>query len=101
MSVTLKIVSYADGTASPLDGQYLVDYDPTWVYHPVMNDAGFAKLVRKLETTADRSKAKLYATPTLAFEEWRRVSPNRPLRPGPDYQPNRPLTAFSIEVEKV
>jgi hypothetical protein len=46
--------------------------------------------------TSERSKAMTWATAAEAMECWRQQSKVTPLRP--DGRPNRPLTAFSIEI---
>ena len=48
--------------------------------------------------TADRSQALAFATYREAFEAWRAVPESRPVRP--DGEPNRPLTAFTVEIEE-
>jgi len=49
--------------------------------------------------TDDVTKAKTFPTFADAMECWKAESSIRPVRP--DGRPNRPLTAFSITVEKV
>lgn len=89
MTVTLKFIGFANGEPAPISGHYLVKYDPT-----------IDKEQRiLLETTTDRSKAKKFANPGEAFSEWKRVSPNVPIRY--DGKPNRPLTAYTVEIEEL
>lgn len=45
------------------------------------------------------TKAKRFATAEEALTFYRTVSPSRPTRP--DGEPNRPLTAFSVEVRRI
>lgn len=82
----IKFICYASGALSSIDGLYLVRYDPT------IKDGVFF-----LDTTDDPRKAKTFDPPGLAMEEWMRVSPNMPTRLW-DGKPNRPLTAWSIEI---
>lgn len=49
-------------------------------------------------TTLVRSEALTFPSQREAFEFWRQRSTRRPLRP--DGRPNRPLTAFTIEIEE-
>lgn len=49
--------------------------------------------------TTDPGEAFLFETSTDAFELWRRVPRNRPFRP--DGEPNRPLTVFSVAIERL
>ena len=49
-----------------------------------------------VEVTQDIDKAHLFASMEEAMETWRRQSKAVPLRP--DGKPNRPLTAFTVEV---
>lgn len=49
--------------------------------------------------TGDVSKAKQFGSFSEAMECWKAESTIRPIRP--DGKPNRPLTAYSITVEKV
>jgi hypothetical protein len=65
--------------------QYLLSYDPE-----AYNGRGFA------EWTNDIERAMRFRTAGEAWMLWRRPSRVRPVRE--DGQPNRPLTAFSIEV---
>ena len=49
--------------------------------------------------TNDINKAKKFATVRDAMECWRAQSRVRPMRP--DFEPNRPLTAWSVTLEEV
>lgn len=94
MAVVILLVTYADGHTTPVDGQYLVDYDPTWL------DIGeYGLLIKTLKTSPDIADAKRFDDAGAAFECWRMVSPNNPMRP--DGKPNRPLTAFTVELVTV
>lgn len=72
------------GVATPA-GLYLVDYDPDG------ND-GYGDA----EFTNDPNKARTFTTQMEAYELWRAVPTVRPNRT--DGNPNRPLTAYTIEV---
>lgn len=49
--------------------------------------------------TENRFDAMLFADHKTAFEIWRKQSETLPLRP--DGKPNRPLTAFTVEIESI
>lgn len=83
----IKLICLADGRPSPLDGQYVKEYDPDCPGHP-----GFVHLV----TTPDPEEA-LNLPTAECFELWHRVSKRDPVRP--DGKPNRPLTAYTAEIE--
>lgn len=68
-------------------GAYLRSYNPE-----AYRGRGFA------EWTTELSEAKRYESAADAFTEWTRVPKGRPRRE--DGKPNKPLTAYSIEVVK-
>ena len=75
------------------DGQWLVAYDP---------DGGPAHIdypTGSFETDSDPAKALRFPDMVTAWKLWRTTSTRTPLRP--DGRPNRPLTAFTIRVEKL
>lgn len=84
--VAIQIVGLYDGTVTEFDGQYVVDYDPKprmgpdgpWIY---------------LTATDDPAKARQFESAADALEFWRASYGLRP-----DGKPNRPLTAYTIEV---
>jgi hypothetical protein len=87
----IRIKGLVTGRRTAFDGQFLVDYDPgSNGREPGTQDPMTCRLV----TTPDRASAK-EMTPAEAFELWKRVDPRQPTRP--DGQPNRPLTAFTVE----
>ena len=87
MPVLMKLIQDAAGLKPPLpDPTYLQDFDPD--RHDGRGEIG---------TTRDRGKAMRFANAGEALETWRRPSEVRPLRP--DGKPNRPLTAFTVEIE--
>jgi hypothetical protein len=84
MSRVIQIISLADGRTTDLDGQYVVEYDPgrdgpEWGFHII--------------TTTDIDKATRFDDPITV---WRSVDPRQPERP--DGKPNRPLTAWTINM---
>jgi hypothetical protein len=71
----------------PWAGAYLKAYDPE-----AHDGQGFA------EWTMDPAEALRFENAVDALEFWRQVPKSRPVRG--DGQPNRPLTAYTIAVEK-
>jgi len=84
--VRLRIIGTVLGEPSPFDGQYVKEYDPTYC-HPDGYDGGI------LETTPDPGEALTFPSAVEALECWRKSYGTRC-----DGQPNRPLTAFTVEV---
>lgn len=83
-SYVLQIEGFADGSPTDVAGHYVVAYDPDGA----------------LELTPDRIKARHFLSARDAFLTWRaQASPPNHLRP--DGKPNRPLTAFTVKVERV
>ena len=82
----IKIVGLAGGGGHDLVGQYVVAYDPTIM----PNGSVF------LDTTFELRQALRFADGIAALELWKSVSPNQPVRP--DGLPNRPMTAFTVEI---
>jgi hypothetical protein len=75
-----------------IDGAWLRSFDPD-VHGPGKPyPSGDAKF------TVNPAKALRFATTGEAFEFWRQQSRVCPLRP--DGEPNRPLTAFTIEIAR-
>jgi hypothetical protein len=99
VTVVIRLVRMVSGHRSPCDGQYVVDYDPTWIDNPkpIPGAPGLGLCVAKLETSRDLRKAKRFDDATAAMQFYRQVWPNRPVRPF-DGRPNRPLTAFTAEI---
>lgn len=85
----IEIIGMAGTTPEPPHERpwYLTDFDPD------AND-GWGDL----GTSPDIEEAMLFATSVGAWEFWRRESTVRPYRP--DGQPNRPLTAFTVQVKE-
>lgn len=86
MTVIIRIVAAATGEAGDLDGLFLREYDP---------DAHDGRGV--ITGTRQREHALQFADPGAALACWRQTSKVRPLRP--DGRPNRPLTAYTVEVQ--
>ena len=76
------------------DGSWLADR-PTYL---LTCDVEAYDGMGKVDTTEDRSKAMRFDDPGAAMTYWRRQSIVRPYRD--DGKPNRPLTAFTIEIER-
>lgn len=87
MRWALKLIGRPAAGPSQHDGRYVVAYDPTVVDGTI-----------QLETAADIRHAKIFASPEAALAYYRAVSPNVPLDPGWSGKPNRPLTAFTVEL---
>jgi hypothetical protein len=88
VSSVLKIVGLADGRPTPDDGRYVV-----WMDVDARAGRGL------LHTTHDVREARVFDTLAQAARYWQRTSTVRPRRP--DGQPNRPLTAYTIEIVPV
>jgi hypothetical protein len=82
----IKLVEFADGSFTPHAGWYVKGFDPD--YH---EGVGFVL------PTKDKMKAKRFESPGDALDFWKTRSKVRPFRP--DGLPNRPMTAYTIEVE--
>lgn len=95
MSVIMRIVGMADGTPTPFDDQWLLEYDPE---QDGTDPDGFP-MSALLLTTPDRSIARRFTDAKEALACWRRVCQRDPHGGRPDGGLNRPLTAFTIEVE--
>lgn len=90
MSVVIKSAGLMGGRTSSgqrdvSDGQFLKSYDPE-----AHDGRG------EVEWTRDPKEAKRFPSFTAAYEEWQFTSVTRPMRE--DGKPNRPLSAYSIEV---
>lgn len=95
MSAVIKLVGLAGGVRTAYDGQYIVEYDPD----RTGCDPDGRPMLAHVITTPDRTKAKRYADAGEAWADWSRVSRLWPRRP--DGQPNRPLTAYTVEITDV
>ncbi|WP_372507741.1 MULTISPECIES: DUF2510 domain-containing protein [Mycobacteriaceae] len=91
---TIRIVGLVNGTPTDFDGQYIVEYDPSRVgTHPV---TGEPMPALHLVTTPDIQWATRFSA-TETVDLYRAVDRRNPTRA--DGEPNRPLTAFTIETE--
>jgi len=88
MAAVIKIVARADGSHSPEAGDYVVEFD-----HDAYRGRGM------LKSLPDPRYALRFADKAAAMEFWRRTSALRPIRP--DGEPNRPLTAYTVEIMDV
>lgn len=78
------------------DGRWLVEYDPGrdgW--DPVLQVPMLAHVV----STGDASQARRFPSAQAVHECWTQVDPRQPVRW--DGRPNRPLTAYTIEVRQL
>ena len=91
---TLRIVGRVDGQPSEFDGKYIVDYEPE-LHDPDGNYDGGVIDVRD-----NRSDADVFATMEESAEMWKRGPSCECHRTRADGQPNRPLTAFTVEIER-
>jgi hypothetical protein len=87
--VRLKLIESADGSPTPQNGMYLVDYVPD------TDELGLGEL----HASSNVIEAKIFADAGAAFAYWKQQSKRVPIRP--DGKPNRPLTAWSVLIETV
>ena len=87
MTVVIKIVCSATGDRTAHDGHYVQEYVPNFDRH------GYLVSTSRLES------AKRYRDHAAAFEAWRAINGQHPVRD--DGKPNRPLTAFTVQMESV
>ncbi len=86
MSYLMRVIGYADGSRCNVAGQYLASYDPD-----APKRAFLAEFTDRVE------EAMKFPDAGAVLEEWRRVrTVDGGLRP--DGKPDRPLTAFTVEV---
>lgn len=85
MSAIIQLVGLASGQPTPIDGQYLVEYDPTRPGH--LPDG--RELLAHVVTTPDPTKARRFADAAEAHGVWTAPS-------GLAYPRNAPLTAYTI-----
>jgi hypothetical protein len=95
MKAVIKIISLIQGGTTAFDGEYVVEYDPG--RDGVEPGTGFPMFAH-LVTVRDQRQATRFE-PDEAIELWRSVDPRQPVRD--DGQPNRPMTAFTVEIEAV
>jgi hypothetical protein len=86
MTYRIRLLELADGRSIPNAGEYLLHYSPN-----AGNGQG------EVLTTPQRDAARAYPSTAAALEEVLRIA-DPPHDRRDDGQPNRPLTAFSIEI---
>lgn len=91
MTCVIRFVGLANGGTSSIDGTYLMHYDPS----PIEMKEGDCRL----DVTDSVLKAKIFKDPVEALELWKAVDTRQPFRS--DGKPNRPLTAFAVEIVPV
>lgn len=84
----IKIVSSATGERRIEDGMYVAKYDPNG-----RNGRG------DVVFTPEPEGALKFATAKDVLDFYQQVSTTHPLRP--DGKPNRPLTAYTVEIVKL
>jgi hypothetical protein len=89
MSATMKIVALANGKPTAAAGNYVQSFNPD------LNE-GYGDLV----LTERIEDAMRFDSPADAFAFWKKQAAP-PYHHRPDGKPNRPLTAFSVEISKV
>ena len=90
MSTVIRIIfNEALGQPSDLDGTYIRDYMPD------TDPMGRGNLT----VTHEKRLAKRFSDFHEAASFWKQQSKRNPLRP--DGKPNRPLTAYTVEFERV
>lgn len=82
------LIQILDADAREMNGQYVVEYDPS---RPGMSPAG-DELIAHLVVTADRDQAKRFADTDEAMNYYRQSYGWRP----EDGEVNRPLTSFCV-----
>lgn len=85
---TIKLLGINNGMKTAFDNEYVMEYDPA---REGKDPRGFP-MICHLVTTPLKSEA-LDIPISEAFELWRK---DHGLRP--DGKPNRPLTAFTVEI---
>jgi hypothetical protein len=86
MSYVIRLIETRTGEPTEFDGQYVELYDPTYI-HPEGYDGGL------LVTTPDEARALRFPTVEAAFACYRQEFGRRH-----DGEPNRPLTAWTVEI---
>jgi hypothetical protein len=87
MEHVIKLLGAASGHPTNLEGQYLKSYDPE-----AFDGRG------DVVATPLKEYAMRFDSFSQAHAFWNQQSKTRPLRP--DGKPNKPLTAFTIEIIK-
>lgn len=82
----IRILALASGLDTPDAGRFLSRFDPE-----AFGGRGL------IETTPDPLRALAFDNGQDALREWQRTSRTHPIRAN-DGRPNRPLTAYTVEV---
>lgn len=93
--VQVQLVALADGPPTPLDGRWLVSYDPD----TPSRGPGGVMLNCTIQVTTERALAKTFPSFVEAHRYVYRPSRKHPLRA--DGKPNRPLSAWTLSIEQV
>jgi hypothetical protein len=88
LSFVIRSAGEATGEPNGTEGMFLESYNPE-------GNQGYGEF----HWTKDVAKAKRYHHPADCLKDWNRVPDNHPIR-SIDGKPNKPLTAFSILVER-
>ncbi len=83
----IRLIETTTGIPTEFDGKWLVEYDPTILLPDGSYDGGL------LEVTDDPAQAKDFPTTEECLACW-----NQSYGIRPDGKPNRPLTAWTVEV---
>src|SRR5690242_5463101 len=89
----IYLIGLASGQSHPHCPGWVKYYDPSYV-RPEGYDGGI------LVVTQNPLEAMTFLTAQEAFEKWKETAPP-PHDIRPDGQPNRPLTAFSVTVQRL
>lgn len=90
MPFVLHVIGLAaSSNKTPFDGLYVKEYDPTWHLPDGCYDGG------KLLCSVTPATAKCFDTPGEALMYYQQSYGTRP-----DGMPNRPLTAFTVEIKE-
>lgn len=85
MGCVIRILCAADESWCSESGHYVRDFD-----------VGAHDGLGPFPVTKDITEAKVFSNASVALQFWSMQSRIRPLRP--DNKPNRPLTAFTVEI---
>lgn len=96
MSYGILIHGLISGFRTAFDGQWLAEYDPE---RNGVDPVGGFPMNAHIVTTDDPRKALAFEDVAAAWETWTRQCKRTPLRP--DGKPNRPLTAFTVAIERL
>lgn len=97
----IRLIELANGDVAPnFDGKYVVSYDPTkWRWREIASTEELEQLLGEfLTVTDDINKAKVFPTMLELHEFYSQIGPG--IRPW-DGKPNRPITAFHVQTQRV